>query len=517
MKFTHSSWAALAASLLLAACGGGGGGSAGTQVSNPTPGQLVQNPPPRTVSLGAAEFSGELQAAGSSGQLLLQLATGSSSGTLPCGVDVQYIQYGTLGGKNEATQASGALMVPTGSGASCSGPRPIVVFSHGTTIEKRFNMADFTDNTNPAYSQATLAAALFAAKGFIVVAPNYAGYDSSTLGYHPFLVADQQSKEMIDAVTAARAALPKLIAPVSDNGKLFLTGISQGGFVAMATHRAMQNASMTVTASSPIEPVSAVSAYGDYIISGRVPAGGTILIPMLLTGYQKTYGTVYNATTDLYEANYATGIESVFPGTYTNTTAVTSGKTAQSHLFTGTPPSDSNPSLAALWANGFGSGNLIKDSYRTAYLTAMGASADQGFAPAVTPGHPLRAALAQNDLRTWTSSTSPSRPMLLCGGSADPTVFYGTNMGISANLAAANANVTVFDLENAYPSYAGSHQFVGSSATALQAGFANAKAAVAASAGSDPTAQATAVVAAYHGSLAPPFCAAAASGFFALF
>ena len=32
-------------------------------------------------------------------------------------------------------------------------------------------------------------AAMYAAQGFIVVAPNYAGYDISTLGYHPYLNA----------------------------------------------------------------------------------------------------------------------------------------------------------------------------------------------------------------------------------------------------------------------------------------------------------------------------------------
>jgi hypothetical protein len=54
---------------------------------------------------------------------------------------------------------------------------------------------------------------MFAAEGYIVVAPNYVGYDTSTLGYHPYLNADQQSKDMIDALTAARSALPTADAP----------------------------------------------------------------------------------------------------------------------------------------------------------------------------------------------------------------------------------------------------------------------------------------------------------------
>ena len=69
---------------------------------------------------------------------------------------------------------------------------------------------------------------MFAAEGYIVVAPNYLGYDTSTLPYHPYLNGDQQSKDMIDALTAARSALPTSNAPnTRDGGKLFITGYSQ--------------------------------------------------------------------------------------------------------------------------------------------------------------------------------------------------------------------------------------------------------------------------------------------------
>ena len=70
---------------------------------------------------------------------------------------------------------------------------------------------------------------MFAAQGYIVVAPNYAGYDISTLGYHPFFNAVQQSGEMMDILAAARTALPNTMSSAtSDNGQLFLTGILRG-------------------------------------------------------------------------------------------------------------------------------------------------------------------------------------------------------------------------------------------------------------------------------------------------
>jgi hypothetical protein len=498
MKFTKSSWAAVGASLLVAACGGGGGGNAGTEIASPGRGQLTQNPPPRTISLGAAEFSGELHAAGASGQLLLQLATGSATGTLPCGVDVQYIKYGTVGGNGEATQASAALMVPTG-GAGCSGARPIVLHAHGTAVERRYNMADFVDATNPAHSEQTLIASQLAAKGYIVVAPNYAGYDSSPLPYHPFLVGDQQSKDMIDALAAARSALPGLIAPVSDNGKLFISGISQGGYVALATFKAMRQLNMTVTGIAPIEPVSQLLSYGDQVMNGGVPVGSTYLIPMLVNGYQKTYGTLYNAPSEYYEPAYAAGVEAVFPGAFTSTTLVTSGKVPQAHLFSGGAAA-SPAALAPIFSGGVGAGNLITDAARNAYLNNL-------------TTNPLRAKLQLNDLGVLTVD----KPMMLCGGSSDPTVFFSTNAETTAAALATNPYVSILDLENSYPLLTATSstatRVTGASAAQLQGGFSAAKAQTQAAAPTNPLA----VVAVYHGSLVPPFCVAAASGYFANF
>src|SRR5271156_6824919 len=216
---------------LLCSCAGSSSPTA-TIATSTAHGTLAVDPPFRIASLSAATFQAEL-AATSSGAQLLQI-TGNSS----CGVDFYYIKFWTLGGAGETTESSGALMVPTGAAPACSGPRPIVLYAHGTNPLKTLNIADITNTTN---TEGALIAATFAAQGYIVVAPNYAGYDISTLGYHPFLNAEQQSGEMIDALTAARAALPATFAAsTSDNGKLFITGYSEGGHVAMATERAME-------------------------------------------------------------------------------------------------------------------------------------------------------------------------------------------------------------------------------------------------------------------------------------
>ena len=162
-------------------------------------------------------------------------------------------------------------MVPNDSASQCQGARPIVLYAHGTNADRAFNIADLQTADN---GEGLLMAAVFAAEGYIVVAPNYVGYDTSTLGYHPYLNGDQQSKDMIDALAAARSALPAANAPgTTDSGQLFVTGYSQGGYVAMATHRALQEAGQTVTASAPMSGPYALSAFGDAIFQGQVTGG----------------------------------------------------------------------------------------------------------------------------------------------------------------------------------------------------------------------------------------------------
>ena len=440
MRSTIALGAAALAAAALTACGGGSPGTS-TNTST-TPGTLIESPPLRVASLNATDLNAQLTAT-SQGQALVQLA-----GTPTCGVDFHYFHYQTVGGKGEATTASGAIMAPTG-GTGCSGARPILVYTHGTAVTKTYNIANITDATNEGWQEGAMIAAFFAAHGYIVVASNYAGYDSSPLPYHPYLNADQQSKDVINALAAARTALANgLPSGVTDNGKLFITGYSQGGHVAMATHRAMEAAGMTVTAAAPMSGPYAMLAFGDAAIAYSSPGlGGTIYYPMIVNSYQQSYGNVYTAPTDVFSSTYATGIDTLIPGQYTYTTLVSSGKLPQFAVFdvatpgTGSEPSTGNAQLDAILAQpsaasnpignlGFGDPFLFTNALRIKYALDAVQTPD-GFIPspttlmppAATPLLGIRADLQKNDLRGW----SPKAPVLLCGGMNDPEVFYKIN------------------------------------------------------------------------------------------
>jgi hypothetical protein len=502
--------------LLLPACGGsssaasGSGGS--TTTGGPQRGQLLQSPLQNVGMYPKSVLLTEL--AGSPlGQLLLQTVYSPV-----CAFNVYHIEYETVDPLGNLTPASGALMVPSGA-ADCEGGRPIVEYAHGTKTDSTYNIADLSANDN---DEGLLMAAVFASQGYIVVAPNYVGYDTSTLGYHPYLNAEQQSDDMIDALTAARSALPTADAPdTTDGGKLFVTGYSQGGFVAMATTRAMQAAGTTVTAAAPLSGPYALSAFGDAVLEGEVDMSAPINISLLIPGYQHAYGNIYSSTTDIFSTLYAADIAGLLPSATPITTLEANNEIPASELFSSTPPAPAYTAftpatepanLAPVFAAGFGASFLIVNSYRASYLADAAANPDGGFPtvtnglPPATPANTLRQALKTNDLRTW----SPTAPLLLCAGAEDPTVFYFNTQRMQ-NYWAANAPaapVAVLDIDSpvsANDPYA-SYKY----------DFQDAKAAVIAAAilGGATDGGASAVLNEYHAGLVPPFCLGAAKQFF---
>jgi len=492
---------------LLATCGGQGSGPTSAQMPSGR-GQLITSPPTKLSSFSVSDLLSKLSGS-DLGQELLKLAFSPT-----CSVDVYQLQYDTVGAQGESTTASGALMIPGGADPRCESPRPILLYAHGTSTLKTYNIADLTSN-----GEGLLVAAVFASRGYIVVAPNYAGYDTSSLGYHPYLNADQQSKDMMDALTAARSAFAST--NTSDNHKLFVTGYSQGGYVAMATHRALQAAGTGVTASGPMSGPYAVAAFADAAFEGQVSGSAVVSVTLLATSYQHAYRNLYSSPTEVFEAKYAAGIDALLPSTTDVSTLVAEGRLPENALFSSTPPAPefaamtpatTPANLAAVFALGLGPDNLVTNNYRLSYLRDAQANPDGGFPntstglPAANPGITLRQALKTNDLRDW----SPTSPVLLCAGNEDPTVFY-LNTQLMQGYWLKNAPgsvVTVLDVDSSASS--------GDPYAELKTGFAAAKALVAAGAvaGGATDGGASAVLHAYHARLVPPFCLEAVRAFF---
>ena len=406
-------WLAVGATLLLPGALASGGAESGAVVrallSTAARGTLLAGPTVSRIDTGPfstarhiepSMLAEVLQKAGS--------ALAAAAGVPRCTITTYSLRYSTIGGGGEPTDASTALILPSGADPQCQGARPVLLYAHGTSTAKDHNMARLR-------GEAKLVAALFTAQGYIVVAPNYAGYDGSSLPYHPYLNAEQQSSDMIDALRAARAAMARL--QVQPGPQLFLAGYSQGGHVTLATQRAMQQGEeFKVTAAAGLSGPYAMARFSDTVFGGQPNAGITIYLPLIATSAQRAGAAIYNKPEELYEMQYAGGIETLFPSTATRGDLFRQGKLPRRAIFA----LDSQPQGSGT-AEYFSNPHLVRTSYRNAYLQDVAQHpCDDGDC---APANNLRKWMLKNDLRNYV----PHSPLLLCGGSQDPSVpFFNT-------------------------------------------------------------------------------------------
>ena len=439
---TIRSWAPLAlASLLLAACGGSDDESAGrgTVLSGQLLGKVT------IAQIDAATTASGAQAL---------------TGTAKCDVELRYLLYMTRDPAGAPATASAGALVPSGADPACTGERPVVLYAHGTTFTQTKNMANVSSD-----SEASLLMAMFAAQGFIVVAPNYLGYDRSSLGYHPYLNAEAQAVDMIDGLRAAKAHLVAESA-TKPSAKLFISGYSEGGHVAMATHKVIERdhgSEFTVTAAGPMSGPYNLSKQFDVVIGpGPVAAGATLFTPLLVTSYQRSYGGIYTTLSDVYQAPFDSAGDRLFPTDTPIDQLIAQGKLPADPTFT----------------KMFGPGGLVTDAFRARYATSN-----------------FRKASQTNTLLGWT----PRRPgtVALCGGAQDPTIFFFNATDMQADFVSRNFLAPAWDLENRASLPAGT------AGDQIYGGFQAQKAAAGANA-----------QARYHGTLVPPFCTALMRGLF---
>lgn len=138
------------------------------------------------------------------------------------------LEYLTSDADGRPVLASGLVSVPVKAPGAAS---PVLSFQHGTMFQ---NSEAPSNHAVPAEVSVILASL-----GYIVVAPDFVGYGTSAGTPHPYLLAGPSAAVTIDFLTAAGTFWRK--AGVSDNAQLFMTGYSEGGYVTMAAHRAMQS------------------------------------------------------------------------------------------------------------------------------------------------------------------------------------------------------------------------------------------------------------------------------------
>ena len=190
-------------------------GSAATPAIAPTAGQLE-----------GAVFLNRISA-GEIAQAVAAVGARAPAVTPVYDVDNHRLTYGTIDGNGRPIIASGLVSIPVKAPGAVS---PVLGYQHGTL----FKNAQAPSN----HAVAAEAAVMMASLGYLVVAADYVGYGASAGAAHPYLMAAPSAAAVLDLLTAARTW--QRAHGIADNGQLFLAGYSEGGYVTLAAHRAMQ-------------------------------------------------------------------------------------------------------------------------------------------------------------------------------------------------------------------------------------------------------------------------------------
>ncbi len=305
------------------------------------------------------------------------IGLGAATGlALSYDVDMYKMVYNTVDALGQPTIASGAFLAP--SNTSCT-DFPILVYHHGTSLRKIDVPSNDVDETT--------IGRVFGAGGYFVLMPDYIGMGDSP-GLHPYCHAESEATATRDMIRAAREFISDSLQMV-DNGELFLTGYSQGGHAAMASHKYIEDNNLleefNVLGSAPCSgPYEMSGAMADTILS-PFPYSNPGYLVYLLSSYQMVYGNLYTSYSDILNSPYDTIVPPYFDGN--NTTL------------------------------GMGSLNSLLSGYvDTLMVDTVVANFSNSMS---TFGHPLWTNLLANDNHDWT----PQRPikMYYCTGDEQVT------------------------------------------------------------------------------------------------
>jgi hypothetical protein len=319
----------------------------------------------------------------SSNDVAVVLKTLPVPGTEAAPVEAWRLVYTTLDAFGLATQASTLLVIPQSNPTNIS----LVCYQHGTSTLRE----DVPSRLN---AEGNLGVVL-GASGYLAVLPDDLGLGDSP-GAQPYHHAKSEAIAVVDALRAARNFLDQR--KIVWNRRLFLTGYSQGGHVALATQRELEQHytnEFSVIASAPCAGAYDLSGttFQDFI-SNRLPPN-----PYYFALFLNAYVEIYHLAprlADLLQSPFDVRIPPLLDGTHSS-----------DEINAAMPP---HP----------------VDALKPEVLAALKSDAH----------HPLRLALQENDLYAgWV----PQAPTRFYHCAADQDVLVANSLVTVASFKAAGA------------------------------------------------------------------------------
>ncbi|WP_280434289.1 alpha/beta hydrolase [Nocardia carnea] len=220
------------------------------------------------------------------------------------GVRRYQVEYRTITPDGAPTTASGLVVVP-----DTDDPRlRAVSYAHGTIV-RRDEAPSAAGETDRA--QATL----FAAAGYLAVAPDYLGLGAGP-GPHPYAHAPSEATASADLLLAARELLDRQGRGL--HPEILVTGFSQGGQAALALARDLREGDVDGFGLRAVAAVSGPYAVQEVqapaALDGRVdPRQAVVYLAYWITAMNRIYH-LYDRPAEAFRQPYAQRVEELFDG-----------------------------------------------------------------------------------------------------------------------------------------------------------------------------------------------------------
>jgi pimeloyl-ACP methyl ester carboxylesterase len=300
MKAWKSWLAVLLTAWLLSGCGGDG-------IGDPDNEQVVSG---RVV----VDFPADLLR-----KKLMEAGTpGIDANTTVFGYKAFRIEYETVDEAGLPVTASGLMVVPTDSGTTPTDARKIAyMYSVGLSVVSDSHGTIFADREAPtAIAEATLApdgspVILTSLSGFVTLQADYIGFGASSDHYHPYLLKRSSAAATVDFIDAARRFAEENGIPL--NGQLYVTGYSEGGYVAMAALQSLEDRGEAVVYAAPMAGPYMMDQMAKGVLS-REPLPIPSFMANVAYAYALSYGQPLNG---LVQEPYAGVLPSLLDGSLT--------------------------------------------------------------------------------------------------------------------------------------------------------------------------------------------------------
>jgi len=268
---------------------------------------------------------------------------------------------------------------------------PMMSFQHGTMV--KHSDAPTVDQSTYTFLSSVASA------GYIFLVPDFIGFGSSSNVLHPYYHKDLTASSVVDMLKAAREL--SIQEGYHFDGKVFLSGYSEGGYATMATHKEMEEnpiAGLELVASAPSSGGYDIKGMQEYFFKLST-YHQPFYMAFVAMAYQSVYGWT-NFSSLFFQEPYASQLPTLFDGTL-NGAAINANLT-----------------------------NVVADLIQPNLLANI--DTDNTYSEVV-------AAFEENSLDQWIPTTT----MYMYHGTDDITVPYQNSVDVYNNMIALGADETI--------------------------------------------------------------------------